>query len=254
MSQTLRLLHITDTHLFADTGQHLRGVVTYQSLSRVLERARRDPQWPPRAVLATGDLSEDQSEESYRHFHALVRDLGVPVYCAPGNHDDPDTLRRVLDREPCSVPEVAQLDGWSVVLLSSHVPGETGGALGDAQLARLEQTLAAHRDRHALIGLHHAPLDIGSRWLDAHRLADADEFLACMERHQHVRGVLWGHVHQTFEAQRAGVSFLSTPATCGQFLPRSPVFATDDRPPAWRWLHLHPDGRLETRLRWLEED
>jgi hypothetical protein len=26
----------------------------------------------------------------------------------------------------------------------------------------------------------------------------------------------------------------------------------DDRPPAWRWLELDADGRLDTRLGWLD--
>jgi Icc protein len=46
---------------------------------------------------------------------------------------------------------------------------------------------------------------------------------------------------------------IATPSTCSQFKPLSDEFAVDNQPPAWRTLTLHPDGRLETRLRWVEE-
>jgi Icc protein len=43
----------------------------------------------------------------------------------------------------------------------------------------------------------------------------------------------------------------ATPSTGAQFLPKSERFAVDSRPPAYRPFALHPDGRIETTVRWV---
>ena len=101
--------------------------------------------------------------------------------------------------------------------------------------------------------MHHQPLPMGSAWLDGVGLRDADEFLACLDRHRHVRGVVWGHVHQASDRTRNGVRFLSTPSTCAQFLPDSDAFALDILPPGSRWLVLEADGGVDTEIDWLGE-
>ena len=47
--------------------------------------------------------------------------------------------------------------------------------------------------------------------------------------------------------------FLATPATCVQCKPGTPEPQVDERPPGYRWLELHPDGRIETRVVWLPD-
>jgi Icc protein len=94
---------------------------------------------------------------------------------------------------------------------------------------------------------------MGSRWLDTMAVDNAGEFLAVIDRHPQVRGILWGHVHQTFDRQRNGVRLMATPSTCIQFLPGSDDFALDTAAPGYRWLSLHPDGRIETGVERLEE-
>ena len=65
----MRLLQLSDCHLFADHAQTGYGVNPYQSLSRVLECAAGES---PDYVIITGDVSGDNSEESYRHFLSLM--------------------------------------------------------------------------------------------------------------------------------------------------------------------------------------
>ena len=66
------------------------------------------------------------------------------------------------------------------------------------------------------------------------------------------RAVLWGHVHQAFDGMRGGLMLMGTPSTCVQFESGSTKFALDERPPGYRWLHLYPDGRIDTRVEWVE--
>ena len=49
----------------------------------------------------------------------------------------------------------------------------------------------------------------------------------------------------------ARVRLFATPSTGAQFLPKSERFAVDSRPPAYRPFALHPDGSIETTVRWV---
>lgn len=249
----LVLLHITDTHLHAAADSRMRGVRTYETYMAVLDHARRSPQWPPAGVLVTGDIVQDESRAGYERFRGSLEALGPPIYCVPGNHDDPKLMGELLAQRPFQVGGDARFDAWSLVLLSTFLTGEDAGGLGERRLHALDAALEGHRGRHVLVAMHHHPLPVGSAWLDGVGLRDAERFLAIIDRHPQVRAVLCGHVHQESDQQRQGVRYFSTPSTCAQFLPGSEFFAVDQRPPGLRWLTLLPDGRIETRVEWVAE-
>ena len=87
---------------------------------------------------------------------------------------------------------------------------------------------------------------MGSAWMDKIGLQNADALAAVIQRHRHVRAVLWGHVHQESDRTIDGVRYLSSPSTCVQFLPGSKDFALDLQAPGYRWLDLHADGSIDT--------
>lgn len=245
----MQILHITDLHLYADAGGELRGVRTAQSLAAVLRAARAEA--APDAVLVTGDIAQDESRGAYERFRDLLTGCGAPVWCLAGNHDDPALMGEQLAEAPFTFGGVTTAGDWRIHLLSTWAEGEVGGRLSADALAALEADLTAH-GHAALICLHHHPVPVGSRWLDGIGLAEADGLLQLADRHTQVRGIVWGHVHQELDRRRNHYRLLATPSTCRQFMPGQDEFAADDRPPAWRWLELGSDGRLGTRLRWLD--
>ena len=245
------LLHVTDLHLCADEGARLRGVQPLASLRRTLEqalaltRARgspRMPSWSPAMWSMT-----IQAVALFRRIHPA----GVPVCCIPGNHDQPAAMARALAAPPFVCGGHLDLPGWRVVQLDSTVPGQDGGHLAPAQLQLLERALASAATP-VLVCLHHHPVPMASDWLDRIGLDNAAQFFDILDAHPGVRGVVWGHVHQAYDAQRHGVRLLATPSTCAQFLPHSHDFAVDSRPPAYRTLELTPDGALDTELHWVD--
>lgn len=248
----LRLVQLTDPHLFGDTARALRGVPTLPALRATIDAAMADIEGCE-AILATGDLVQDDPG-GYAHFREVFSAPGKPVLCIPGNHDLLPEMRAALSGPPFVLDGPVDLGAWRILLLDSTVPGEVGGELSTAELSRLEAELASAPDRHALVALHHHPVPMGSRWLDAVGLANPEAFFAVLDRHPQVRGVVYGHVHQHHEIERRGVRILATPSTCSQFRPDVQDFAVDDQPPAWRCLDLHPDGRIATRVRWLPAD
>ena len=248
----VRLIQITDCHVLADPADRLRGVDTHATLARVVERVRAEAP-PPDAVLATGDLSQDGSAESYRRVRTLLARLGAPVHCLPGNHDHGPSMASVLPGDGVRVDRGPLVGGWRVVLLDSTVAGEVNGRLGVDDLAKLDRALEEHSDRHALICLHHNPVAVGGAWRDWVSLANPDDLFTVIDRHAHVRGVLWGHIHQSFEGTRNGVRLIGSPATCFQFAPGADgALAVAPEPPAYRRIGLRADGAIETEVCWLD--
>ena len=244
---TVRVVQITDTHLYADPAGTLLGMNTLQSLDAVLDLVRAEA-LPADVVLATGDLVHDGTAAGYRLLAGRLGSLGCDALALPGNHDDPRVLATVLDRPPVQRVREARLGGWQILLLDSTVPGSDGGLLAADELGWLDATLAGESG-HALVCLHHSPLPTGSDWLDTMALANADDFFALLDRHPRVRGVLFGHIHQTLDRERNGVRIMGSPSTCVQFAKVRPRFGVDRRPPGYRWLGLLPDGGIRSGVR-----
>ncbi|MGA2025013.1 MAG: 3',5'-cyclic-AMP phosphodiesterase [Steroidobacteraceae bacterium] len=249
MNLDVRLLQLTDPHLLADPQGQLRGVQTLESLQRVLAHAAaRKPNVD--AVLCSGDIVNDEPE-GYTHFARALGAFGKPVYCVPGNHDDPARMRSALRAPVFQVGGHVDLGAWRIVLIDSCVPGQAGGRISEAELRALDTALRGSPG-YALICVHHHPIEMSSEWLDALGIANSAAFFEVLDSHPQVRAVSWGHVHQCFDARRRGVRLLATPSTCIQFVPLSNGFAVDARPPGYRRLTLHADGAIDTDVVWIE--
>jgi len=245
-------LQFTDPHLTGSPDMRVRGVATVQTLARCVRHAKsRHPR--PGAVLLTGDLVHDDAA-GYQALRERFADAGAPVHCLPGNHDDPADVAGALDGPPFVHDFATRYDRWMVVMLDSTVAGGHHGHLDASELARLDAALASQQGAYALVCLHHHPVPHGSAWLDQLMLDNADEFFGVLARHPNVRGLAWGHTHQPFEGRREQIRLMGTPSTCMQFTQNADEFAVDDRPPAYRWMELGDDGRIETGVEWVEQD
>ena len=202
----LRLVQFTDPHLYGSESESLRGVATLPALRAALTQARARV-WPPDALLVTGDLVQDDPG-GYAHFRRLLGGLGLPVLCLPGNHDEPEAMRRELAGKPFVLGGFVDLRRWRIVLLDSCIPGAAGGALSADALAGLEEALAGAGTRHCMVCLHHHPVPMASRWLDRVGLANAAEFLHTIDAHRNVRAIVWGHVHQSYDGLRKALHLI----------------------------------------------
>jgi Icc protein len=250
-TRAARILHLTDPHLHASPETRMRGVRTDETLQRVIADAMQNHDRPD-CLLVTGDIVQDESRAGYQRFREIAAVPGLPVYCLPGNHDAPGMLAEVCNDGNFQFCGTASFGPWHLIMLDTVVAGDDGGALRPSELARLERFLSALSGQHALIALHHQPVPMGSRWLDAVGLSNAADLLRIVGRHDVVRAILWGHVHQASDRMHGSIRLLSTPSTCAQFLPGAVEFALDTRPPGYRWLDLYADGSITTQLAWTE--
>jgi Icc protein len=238
------LVQLSDSHLFAEADGMLLGMKTHDSLQKVIDLVRaQQPQID--LVLATGDLSQDGTLESYQQFRDLTRVLDAPTRWIPGNHDEPQIMAQAAVQSALLDP-VVDIGNWRVTLLDSAVPGSVPGYLQDEQLQLLVQSLSEAPERHHLVCLHHHPVSIGCAWMEPIGLRNPDALFAVLDRFPQVRAVLWGHVHQEIDQMRNDVRLIASPSTCIQFEPGSEDFKVGEQAPGYRWLRLLPDGRLET--------
>ena len=229
----------------------MRGVNTDDTLRATLARVQQDPRQPD-LILATGDLVQDETRAGYERFRELLMPFEAPVYCLPGNHDDPALMQEILNDAPFQYCGLAVHGSWALVMLNSYASNDDGGVLAHRELAFLERTLDSAPADHVLIALHHHPVPLGSRWLDSVPLRNATDLFDIVDRHAAVRCILWGHVHQASDQHRGTVLLMSTPSTCAQFKPRSEDFALDTRPPGFRWIDLHADGQIDSSVVWVD--
>jgi len=212
---TVDLVQVTDCHLYGDPEGALKGAVTRRTLDAVL--AAIAAEGGAAALLATGDLTQDGEEEAYRHLAARLGSLAMPAFCMPGNHDDPRILARELVGPGVHQPARVLAGAWQIIFLDSTLPGDNDGALGPGGLARLDAALGAAPNRFALVVLHHPPVPIRGVTSAPTSLADAAAFFAVLARHPQARAVLFGHIHQPYEAIRGPLQIIGSPATCLQF-------------------------------------
>ncbi|MCK6264789.1 3',5'-cyclic-AMP phosphodiesterase [Vibrio sp. ZSDE26] len=253
-STPIKLLQITDTHLFAPANGSLLSVTTLDSFRAVVAKVEQSAV-KFEAILATGDISQDHSVESYQRFANGIAPLKKPCYWLPGNHDFKPNMGSVFPSSQIEHLEHLLVgEHWQIIMLDSQVVGMPHGRLSDRQLSLLDQHLSDNLNRHTLVLLHHHPVLVGSAWLDQHTLKDSDLLWQVINKHDNVKAMLCGHVHQDMDREVNGVRVIATPSTCIQFKPNSDDFALDRCSPGWRELDLYPDGQLVTKVERLADD
>ncbi len=244
-TDVVRLIQLTDSHIFANKEDCLLGLNTRESFEAICERIALE-EWRPDVMLATGDLSQDATVESYEYLAKSFKAMDIPTFWIPGNHDNPVTMAKCLTNNKVFAAKQILLGQWQIILLDSSVKGKVHGFLAEDQLSFLEKCLKANPNKHCLISLHHQPLDIGSKWLDQIGLRNKDEFTAMIKNHPQVKAVIWGHIHQETEQMIDGVLWIATPSTCVQFTPKSQNFSAGTEAPGYRYLNLYPDGKIDS--------
>lgn len=250
----LRLIQITDTHLYRDPRAALLGLNTQQSFDRIIDLiAAADVK--PDLIVGTGDIAQDASVESYHRFAAGVSRLQAPFYWIPGNHDSRKTMLSLPAYEAANNTRIVQ-GNWQILMLDTSVEHEVHGFLADTELHRLEQQLSHLTDgvEHSLICLHHNPVQGSASWMSDIGLSNAGALLALLKKYpSSVRAIVYGHIHQTLDFEHEGFRFFCTPSTCIQFKPHVEDFTLDMLAPAYRWFDLYADGRIETAVERLQD-
>lgn len=249
----IKILQITDSHLFKDPNGELLGMNTSESLSQVLQEIQHSG-FDYDFVLATGDLVQDSSDEGYQRFYEMVQPLQKDVFWIPGNHDFQPKMFDILNQG--NVKAVKHLlvgEHWQILLLDSQVFGVPHGQLGQYQIDWVRAKLKDYPERYSLIVLHHHILPTNSAWLDQHNLRNAHDLFYTISPFRNVKAILYGHIHQQVDSEWNGYQVMATPSTSIQFKPDNNHFMLDDLQPGWRELELYADGTIKTRVKRIQQ-
>lgn len=240
------ILHITDTHLFANDNNQLLGVDSNASFLSVIDEIKSlKKQYD--LIVATGDFVQDGSKEAYSLFAKQIQKLNTPCVWLAGNHDNYAYMQIIFKDYQLAENKVVLLgDNWLLILLNSQVVGQAYGNLSDLELAFLRKTLENYNDRYALVFLHHHAIESGCHWLDQHILKNSDQLKNIIQNYPKISGVGWGHIHQNQMHSWYGCKAFSTPSTCVQFKPASYEFNLSVEAPGWREIKLGKDGEIQT--------
>lgn len=239
----VRLLHLSDTHLLAGGRLHRDQVDTTAALERVLAHAAAwSGDHAVAAIVATGDLSDDGSTESYRTLHRMLESAAAqwncPVLATTGNHDDRAAFESVFG----SADGVDDVGGVRIIRLSSTVPGRGYGALSADQLDFLGAQLRTPSPGGSVLALHHPPVPAHTALLAALELS-RPQALWSRVTGTDLRAVLAGHFHHPLVTTVGPVTVAVAPAVANT----TDLTAPSDRERAVRgsgyaMVEIGPDG------------
>jgi 3',5'-cyclic AMP phosphodiesterase CpdA len=194
----LRVLQVSDLHAGTQEEPEVEG-----DLKALVDTTA------PELVVVSGDLTHRNRPAEHERAATLLRSLGPPLLVVPGNHDIPklppwrftrtfDEFERLwADTEP-----TYRSDRLVVCGLNSVRPWkQQGGALRDAQLARVRRCFAeATEGALRVAALHHHLL--GAPWRTAKRtIANRSSVLGGLVD-AGAELIVSGHVHQSAVAER----------------------------------------------------
>lgn len=241
----IRILQLTDFHIFANPEERLKGIDTRSSLDTVIQHVL-DSEVSIDHIIVTGDHTHDELPGSYEFVKSQLERLAVNWWQVPGNHDDRSVLRSVFSNvSGCGEEPIRfhfDTESWTCIGLDSHLPGSVSGLIEAAQMDWLKTQLRESKTEHVALFLHHPPLDISSEWMDQIGL-DGRELLAeVIAADRRIQLVVCGHVHHDFRSELHQATVVASPSTGIQFDPSgsSPAFADDA--PGYRLIELWPTG------------
>ncbi|GAC1540118.1 MAG: phosphodiesterase [Vulcanimicrobiaceae bacterium] len=218
------VVQFTDTHVVPSGSTH-HGTDTAAYLAAAVA-AVNGLAAQPAYVVVTGDLVDRGAAVEYERFRDLMAPLHVPYYVIPGNHDDRDRLRDVLDPATFGGSRDATIrfaidERVRFIGLDGCRPRPSPGATLDASLlAWLEATLDAAPERPTIVGVHQPPFRTGLHYLDVFGFRGRRALRTLVDRRPNVGRVISGHIHCHKRQAWATALACSVPSTAPQLVPQ----------------------------------
>ena len=235
-----------DVH-FGETECGKTGDPATDAIGPVLHSAPGEPPYPelmngavvdemlaldPDVVVVKGDLTDTGKAEEYEAFLACYGRLGPRMHHVRGNHDairDPELARQ-------GAPYAIVLDGVTLAVLDTVVPGWVGGALAAGQRGWLDD-LAAPTPDPVLVFAHHPAFnhdpDYGLTTDDHEALLDV------FARRENIVGYLAGHTHSNHVVRDPR----------GRDVPCVEIACAKDYPGAWAEYRVYEGGYTQVMRR-----
>ena len=168
-------------------------------------------------VFVTGDLTDSGQLEEYEEFNKILRDLKIPWFVIPGNHDNKQILMNFFDEHEY-LPRNEKfcnyvIDKYPFVLigLDTTVSGENYGEFCHERLRWLDINLKCYSNKPSLLFMHHPPFVTGIDGMDNQNLKNSSRFFEILRSYPQVKHIACGHVHRATETVIDGVGISIAP-------------------------------------------
>lgn len=212
------IAQISDTHVaswgkkaygFAPTADNLKTCVAHIN--------QLDPK--PNLVLLTGDITNASLTSEYEQTFELLKQLEMPYFVIPGNHDDRVKTKSTFDKH-CPAESTPQnfiqyvIDDYDIRLIAmdSTIPKEAGGELCELRLAWLDQQLTKDTDKPTIIFMHHPPVKVGVIEADIDGFIGAKKLGKIVKRYNNIEQIICGHVHLQTHTRCHGTMVTTAPS------------------------------------------
>lgn len=258
----IKLVQITDVHLFASPSAEYFSIRPYKRLVQVLTDIKLNHA-DADVLIATGDFTQDHSKQSYQQFVLALQeaDIALPVVWCPGNHDDIDVMSQIFQSAGILSAKRLKIGAWQVLLCNSKSATPAGYiTLEHAnEIMNCVNGIGGEHDhqihQHTAVFCHHNPLPING-YLDKHKLKNGEEWVKQLAQKEQVKFVAHGHVHNEYALRYSGellsLNVYATPATCAQFRKHTQDWQIDNKYVGYRTFNLSANGQYATDIFWLE--
>ena len=226
-----RFILMADTHVCADRNKVEHECNPDQTFQQAVKDILELKPLPARLIVA-GDCvyihGRPEDYETLKEFLTPLRNAGIAIFLAMGNHDNRDAFQKVF-------PDAAIVNGSSLtdrkaaVIETKHAnwflldslekTNFTPGTFGEEQLKWLAEQLDKHPSKPALLVAHHGLKVVP----DDNQLADTEAFLNVVSPRKQVKCYFFGHSHVWSLSQRPdGMHLVNLPANAWLFNDRPP--------------------------------
>lgn len=238
----VRILQLTDLHVFADGETLLKGIPTRKLLESVIDSIHHSGMDFDHVVI-TGDHTHDELPESYQYVRRLMTPWLDRLWQVPGNHDDRTVLQSVFsDRIQIGpgglINFLFSAGDWLCAGLDTHLPGEVAGNIDEAQVEWLRRQIDDRSPAQVVLFMHHPPVKINSVWMDKIGLRGSELLLRYLSQEPRIRLVCCGHVHHESTRTAGSAVVVTTPSTGIQFSPDGEVPTFERAAPGFRIVEL----------------
>jgi len=177
-----------------------------------------------------------------------MKKLTKPVYCIPGNHDNPELLNHYFPNTPVNTVTSIKHQDSLLIFVNTQVLNQQYGYINAHDINEISRLLDTNRKLNAVIVLHHPPIAVNSKWMDTIGLKNADKLMKAVHIHKNVKLMLFGHVHQEINSRFKHIQLFATPSSCYQFKPNTDTIQYDDLSPAYRHVKIDQTGAISSQI------
>ena len=239
----ISLIQITDLHLTENKKTKVKAWSTHASFKKIIDFIKNNES--PDFIVASGDISNDGSKNSYLAYEREMERFKKPVFTILGNHDNQKNFNAVFGRKIPSIEKITLSKTWLMIAIDSTSRNKESGHITKKQLYSLRKLIENNKDKSLIICLHHQPIKMDF-WIDQVGLDNSNNFIDSIINQSNIKAVIWGHVHHQSESILGSIKMLSTPSTCYQFFGNTEK--PDTNKPGYRKINLFKSGKLETKV------